>query len=141
MKTIRSIILLAAGLALVLSCRKERMPEWHQGLYPTSRVPVKAVPHLDEGWEPLSRSASDIIAIDQTELRTRGFGVYAFYTGNESFSASKDSSAYNKFGLVLNNRLFSYTSSNWVNTGDAEFWPASAGENLTLFAYAPYDTW
>ena len=98
MKTIRSIILLAAGLALALSCRKERMPEWHQGFYPTSRVPVKAVPHLDEGWEPLSRSASDITAIDvsntganyQTDSGIIGlvYNLNPSVTGNTIGSAS-----------------------------------------------------
>ena len=141
MKTIRSIILLTASLALLLSCHKERGPEIRPGSYATSRVPIQAVPYLDEGWIPMSRSASDITAIDNAQLQSRGFGLYAFYTGNESFSASKDSSAYNDFGLVLNNRQFTYSAPNWVNSGDAEFWPASAGENLSLFAYAPWDTW
>ena len=89
----------------------------------------------------MTKAVGDITDIDNAELQSRGFGVYAFYTGDEEYSSAKDSSAYDKYGLVLNNRQFNYSGSEWVNTGEAEFWPTKDGENLSLFAYAPWETW
>lgn len=134
-------MLIAALSTLACSCVKEYAHVRLNTLYSESKVPIKAYPVLPEGWNPLSRAVSDITQIDDTLLRDHGFGVYAFYTGRESFSSSKDSSEYTRFGLVLNNREFEHTGSVWRNAGTAEFWPASTGEKLTLFAYAPYDTW
>ena len=136
------MLLLAAVALLALSCRKEGLLPWPpQGFYRQSEVPVRAVPYLGEDWMPISRAVSDITAIDNSALQASGFGVYAFYTGAETYSASTDSSAYSKFGLVLNNRKFEYSGSSWEHTGYPEFWPMASGDNLTLFAYAPWDTW
>ena len=137
-------MLMTALAALACSCVKEQTPKRNSGLYNESKVPVEAYPVLPEGWKPLSplsRAVSDITQIDDASLQDSGFGVYAFYTGRESFSSSRDSSEYTRFGFVLNNREFEYTGSDWHNAGTAEFWPASRGDKLTLFAYAPYDTW
>ena len=140
MKTLRTLALLSLALA-ALSCVKEQHPRVRPEIYHKSDVEVKATASLPEGWTPMTKAASDITDIDNAELQSRGFGVYAFYTGTEEYSSAKDSTAYNKFGLVLNNRRFEYSASTWSNSGKAEFWPASDGENLTLFAYAPWDTW
>jgi len=139
MKTMRNILLFTAFALSLLSCRKELFP--HSARYVESGVEIKAVPSVPEGWQPVSKAVGDITDIDNTELESRGFGVYAFYTGSEDYSASKDSSEYTNFGLVLNNRRFSYNAGAWANTGDAEFWPTFTGDNLSLFAYAPWDTW
>lgn len=141
MKMNRHILLLPALALLLLSCERERLPRaWKSG-FEKSDVQIKAVPKLPEGWQQVTKAVSDITDINESELQSRGFGVYAFYTGEEEYSSATDSSAYDKFGLVLNNRQFSYTNSEWGNAGEAEFWPTSDGENLTLFAYAPWDTW
>ena len=141
MKTHLHIIALLPLAALSLSCERENVPHTGPEGYHSSNVEVKAMAELPEGWIPMTKAASDITNIDDTELQSRGFGVYAFYTGTEEYSSATDSSAYRKFGLVLNNRKFEYATSTWSNSGKAEFWPASDGENLTLFAYAPWDTW
>lgn len=138
----RHIILLAMAAApLMASCVAEQLPTNEKGSYSHSAVPVRAVPSLVEDWNPLTKAVSDITDINNAGLQDKGFGVYAFYTGEESFSADKAQADYTKFGLVLNNRKFSYNAGTWENTGDAEFWPASSGENLSLFAYAPWDEW
>ena len=141
MKTHLHIIALLPLAALSLSCERENVPHTGPEGYHSSNVEVKAMAELPEDWIPMTKAASDITNIDDTELQSRGFGVYAFYTGTEEYSSATDSSAYNKFGLVLNNRKFEYSSSTWSNSGKAEFWPTSDDENLTLFAYAPWDTW
>ncbi len=130
-----------------LSCVKEQHPRVRPEIYHKSDVEVKATASLPEGWTPITKAVSDITDIDNAELQTNGtghsngFGVYAFYTGAEEYSSATNSSDYENFGLVLNNRQFNYDGSNWVNTGEAEFWPTKDGENLTLLAYAPWDTW
>lgn len=130
-----------------LSCVKEQHPRVRPEIYHKSDVEVKATASLPEGWTPITKAVSDITDIDNAELQTNGaghsngFGVYAFYTGAEEYSSATNSSDYDNFGLVLNNRQFNYDGSNWVNTGEAEFWPTKDGENLTLLAYAPWDTW
>ena len=140
MKTLRILALLSFAV-ITLSCQKELHPRAVPEIYHKSNVEVKATAALPEGWTPMTKAASDITDIDNTELQSRGFGVYAFYTGTEEYSSAKDSSAYSKFGMVLKNRKFQYSTSVWENSGTAEFWPASDGENLTLLAYAPWDTW
>lgn len=140
MKTLRILALLSFAV-ITLSCVKEQHPRLKPEIYHKSNVEVKATAALPEGWTPMTKAASDITDIDNTELQSRGFGVYAFYTGTEEYSSAKDSSAYSKFGMVLKNRKFQYSTSVWENSGTAEFWPASDGENLTLLAYAPWDTW
>ena len=89
----------------------------------------------------MTKAVSDITDIDNSELQSKGFGVYAFYTGDEEYASNKDKTEYNKFGIVLNNRKFEYSGSTWANSGAAEFWPTKDGDNLTLFAYAPWNTW
>lgn len=137
MKTLRITALILITLA-ALACRRESMPDL--GPYRKSNVEVNATAVMPQDWVPISKAVGDITDINASELQSRGFGVYAFYTGAEEYSSDKASSAYEKFGLVLNNRKFEYTTA-WVNSGKAEFWPTSDGENLTLFAYAPWDTW
>ena len=141
MKTHLHIIALLPLAALLLSCIKDPLPNTGPEGYQRSIVEVKATAALPEGWMPMTKAVSDITDIDNTELQRLGFGVYAFYTGAEEYSSDKDRTAYRKFGLVLNNRKFEYAASTWSNSGKAEFWPASDGENLSLFAYAPWDTW
>ncbi len=139
MKQILHISALLALAALAGSCVKEPQPDVPD--YPRSNVELKAVPVLPDGWLPMTKAVSDITDIDNTELQSRGFGVYAFYTGAEDYSSAKDKSAYQKFGLVLNNRKFQYRATAWENSGKAEFWPTADGDKLTLLAYAPWDTW
>ncbi len=140
MKITRNILLLSASALLLLSCAKERLPRVLPG-YEKSNVELKVSAQLPEGWVPMTKAASDIPDIDNAGLQTEGFGVYAFYTGDEEYSATKDSSEYAKYGLVLNNRKFSYVGSEWTHSGKAEFWPTFPGENLSLFAYAPWGQW
>ncbi|MBO7070461.1 MAG: hypothetical protein J6W09_04125 [Bacteroidales bacterium] len=140
MKTLRIMALLLFAAA-ALSCRREELPYLGLKGYYRSDVEVRASAALPEGWAPMPKAVGDITDIDNSEFQARGFGVYAFYTGSESYSAATDSSAYTKFGLVLNNRQFTYSGGVWSNNGKAEFWPTADDDNLSLFAYAPWDTW
>ncbi len=131
--------------AAALSCQRLEPPQTDHTRPSRRIVEIKAAASLPDGWTPMTKadpepSPSDITDIDNAELQSRGFGVYAFYTGTEEYSSVLDYTDYDTFGLVLNNRKFEY-SSTWTNSGKAEFWPTASGENLSLFAYAPWDTW
>ena len=140
MKRFLHIILPAMFALMLLSCGKEMHPRIPIGGYLKSDVELKVDASLPDDWLPMTKALSDITDINNSELQSRGFGVYAFYTGGEEYSSTTDSTDYDKFGLVLNNRKFQYTTV-WENSGKTEFWPTSDNENLTLFAYAPWDTW
>lgn len=141
MKSRLHIFALLPLTALILSCQREEIQHIGPESYHRSNVEVKASAVLPEGWTPMTKAVSDITDIDNEQLQSRGFGVYAFYTGAEEYSSTKDASDYATYGLVLNNRKFEYSAPTWSNSGTAEFWPTKDDENLTLLAYAPWDTW
>lgn len=123
-------ILLAA---VAPSCEKERGPENRQ--YIGDQV-ITIQPYVvDEDWRP-TRAMSP--SLTTSTLESDGFGVYAYYTKSNDFSSIGEIN-----GLVFNNRHFSYNSSSseWEQTGKAEFWPTATGDKLTFFAYAPWSEW
>ena len=60
------------------SCRREDFPE-RFGEKWQGNVPVTVTPYLvnDPDWQP-TKAASDIPDIDTEDLKTGGFGVYAY---------------------------------------------------------------
>lgn len=124
---------------LAVSCaRKEEFHEDPPEPSYTGTDVIKFIPTLEDGdWVPL-KAAYD--PVDDAALRAGGFGVYAFYTGRESYSSQTDSSAYANFGLIFKNRRF-YYDSGWTHAGTEEYWPATDGDKVTFQAYAPYSTW
>ena len=129
------------------SCRSEDFPE-RFGEKWQGNVPVTVTPYLvnDPDWQP-TKAASDIPDIDTEDLKTGGFGVYAYYTGEHDFSSihytdpAYDSATGEKdYGIVFLNRHFYYDTA-WKHEGNTEFWPSSASDKLSFFAYAPYDFW
>lgn len=134
----RFLVLGLFGAAVVVSCVKNSLlPD---GASYTGDRQVSIQPTLIDGdWLPVK--ATDYDPLDNSLLQAKGFGVYAYYTGNEDYSATKESSEYTRFGLVYNNRKFYYDEGAWKYEGKDEFWPSTPGEKLSFFAYAPYDTW
>lgn len=125
---------------VAVSCRKEPIPGSFRPYEGSDRIHI--MPTVDGDWVPVK--AIDWNSIDETTLKEGGFGVYAYYTGDEEFSSTKQHASYERFGTVLNNRQFSYSTENggyWYYAAPEEYWPAVAGEYLTFFAYAPYSVW
>lgn len=117
------------------SClRKENIPEKPD--YQGTEI-INISPLIDEDWQPI-KAAYD--PVDNAALRAGGFGVYAYYTGRESYSPQVDSLDYDNFGLIFKNRHF-YYDDGWKHEGTDEFWPAYDGDKVTFQAYAPYSTW
>ena len=67
---------------MLLSCEKERFSRMPSRGYTKSNVEVKAYPLIPEGWTPMTTKAVGD-DINDAGLQSRGFGVYAFYTGSE----------------------------------------------------------
>lgn len=67
-----------------------------------------------------------------TGIQTTGFGVLAYYTGATDF-ASYTSPTPN----FMWNQKVEYKSSAWSYT-PLKYWPNTAGEKISFFAYAPY---
>lgn len=144
-KTVNTVLAFAMAAAL-LSCNREEilMPG---DIYSPSSKEIIVNPVLGDGdWTPMSKSAATLAAkeVDDTYLQAHGFGLYAYYTGADPFESINDVD-----GLVFNNRKFLYdggtwknyqwNGSNYDNVGKNEFWPTNASDNLTFFAYAPWD--
>ena len=91
MKTLRIFALLS--LVAALSCRREPIPHVGPDKPLGSNVEVRATATLPEDWIPMTKAPGDITDIDNAGLQSKGFGLYAFYTGGEDYSAATDSSA------------------------------------------------
>lgn len=68
------------------------------------------------------------------ELKTKGFGVFAYYTEKENFDASKHTEA-----NFMNNTQVTYPSSKWEYK-PLKYWPNNTGDKVSFFAYAPYNS-
>ena len=151
------IIMALCFLAGIVSCQKERHPR-EISISGSDGISFTASENGLNGWSPLAKSVN----VDNSYLRTNGFGVYAYYTGGDNYTGEGDVK-----GVVLNNRKVSYGTDYYYNTstglwtnmgvstwiyygqnyygagqpGYKEYWPMKDGEKVTFFAYAPYDLW
>ena len=72
--------------------------------------------------------------IDETALKTQGFGVFAYYTANTTYP--NDNTAYAP--SFMNNEEVSFESSEWKYT-NTKYWPGNSDAyKVSFFAYAPY---
>ena len=69
-----------------------------------------------------------------TGIQTTGFGVLAYYTGTDDFGSGSHASPTPNF---MWNQKVEYKSSAWSYT-PLKYWPNTAGEKISFFAYAPY---
>jgi len=122
-------ILLALAFIFV-ACQKDPFRN-DTNLYSGTKL-ISVAPCMDTDWVPVK---ADYDPVDDAALQESGFGVYAFYTGQNEYSAA------NVTGLVFNNREFYYDSDTWKYRGKDEYWPTADGDKLTFFAYAPWSTW
>ena len=137
-KLFHSILALLILTLSAASChRKENIPDNPEKPDYQGTEIININPLVDEDWQPI-KAAYD--PVDNAALRAGGFGVYAYYTGRESYSPQVDSLDYDNFGLIFKNRHF-YYDDGWKHEGTDEFWPAYDGDKVTFQAYAPYSTW
>ena len=87
---------------------------------------------IDHDWTPVKAN----VEISDDNLWEKGFGVFAYYTGDNNYTAPPSGTD----GVVLNNRKVYKTSSSastWLY-GAEEYWPLKEGEKMSFFAYAPW---
>ena len=153
----RKAIIYLTTLVLGVSCMKEQPVGPAVKEYPAGEKGIVLDPTVvDSDWNDLKTSPTKALSdltdheVDQTYLESSGFGVYAYYTGEDDFVSITDATIK---GLVFNKRKFLYDSglSKWQNyqwngtdysqAGKEEFWPTSSAEKLTFFAFAPWEPW
>lgn len=77
------------------------------------------------GRDAISRGA----VADISTVRTNGFGVFGYYTGNSNYA---NSTAAN----FMFNQKVSYLSSAW-SYSPVKYWPNNNGDKVTFLAYSP----
>ena len=96
--------------------------------------------------EDTPASASDAPEMTTDELKTKGFGVIAFYTGTSEYAAGQDSKEPNfmyntDVKGTENGDGWTYSPIKyWPNGGQTkgDVTPGEAAQHLSFFAYAPY---
>ena len=64
-------------------------------------------------------------------LQKTGFGVYAYYTGQNSMGASATPN-------YMSNQLVEWKSSKWEYS-PVKYWPNNTNDKVSFYAYAPYE--
>ena len=99
----------------------------------------------DEGVRAATRAVGDG-ELTTDLLKEKGFGVYCWYTGTETFDPGFTEpkthiSDYLGEGFVLMyNQKVEWDDETWGYSPE-KYWPLAADEKLTLRAYAPYTTY
>lgn len=79
--------------------------------------------------------------LDNELLQQKGFGVYCWYTGTNSYTENTDIKPITREILMLNQKVewkkWDGVNDTW-NYTPSKYWPLIATEKLTFRAYAPY---
>ena len=68
-------------------------------------------------------------------LETNGFGVFAYYTGQNAYAKTTTTTTPN---FMYNTKVSVPTGSTAFTYSPARYWPNNDGDKLSFFAYAPY---
>ena len=71
-----------------------------------------------------------------TSIQTSGFGVSAFYTGQNNFGAMQTATP----DFMYDQKVEYSPSSGAWSYSPIKYWPTTQGDKLSFFAYAPYRT-
>lgn len=129
MKAAYPFAALLALLFVAASCGKELVPVEPA---PAEQEAIVLSAALPDGWSPLETKAE---ITSDADLRTAGFGVFAYYTGSSNYTDIAGAQ-----GVIFNNRRVTY-SSGWSYGSVNEYWPTQLGEKVSFFAYAPWGDW
>lgn len=83
-----------------------------------------------------AQTKGSIVEIDQ--LKTQGFGVFAYYTGQNTMTAYASDPGIPANPNFMNNVQVTYQTDAWKYTG-TKYWPKNESEKLSFYAYGPYD--
>lgn len=71
-----------------------------------------------------------------TGLQAKGFGVFAYYTGQSTWAAAASTTAPN----FMYNQIVNYNSTDKWNYTPQKYWPNTEGDKISFFAYGPHST-
>lgn len=83
-----------------------------------------------------AQTKGSIVELDQ--LKTRGFGVFAYYTEQKTMSAYASDPGIPAIPNFMNNVQVTFDTDAWKYTG-TKYWPKNETEKLSFYAYGPYD--
>ncbi len=67
-------------------------------------------------------------------LKTNGFGVFAYYTGQDTYATATAPAP----NFMYNTKVFGTAESTAFTYSPVRYWPNNDGDKLSFFAYAPY---
>ncbi len=120
----RSLVLLLALVALLTSCNNEAES-------PDKPAAPTAIGFGAEAEEGVTRAMGDG-ELTTDLLKTKGFGVYCWYTENNDFTTPRASTY-----MLMRNQEVTWASKSW-SYSPLKYWPETPDEQLTFRAYAPY---
>lgn len=119
----RLILSMAALVAVTLtSCQKDQV---------INQVPQEQAIEFGTYLGRDAQTKGEVI--DNSNLKTKGFGVYAYYTGTASINNYTPTNA-----NFMDNQLVKYETNAWTYS-PVKYWPNSEGDKLSFYAYAPYN--
>lgn len=84
-----------------------------------------------------AQTKGSIVELDQ--LKTQGFGVFAYYTGQKTMSAYASDPGIPATPNFMNDVKVTFQAEEWKYTG-TKYWPKNDAEKLSFYAYGPYDS-
>jgi len=85
-----------------------------------------------------SRAVTKGGSIGLDDLQAKGFGVFAFYTKQQTFNEYITDNPSAKPNFMDNQQVTFDGNGKWVYS-PLKFWPNTKGEKISFFAYAPYE--
>lgn len=119
--------LLAAAVVSFTACQKDEV---------ISEIPQDEAISFNTYLGRGAQTKGSIVEIN--ELKTQGFGVFAYYTGQKTMSEYASDPGIPANPNFMNNVKVTYESTAWKYTG-TKYWPKNEDEKLSFYAYGPYD--
>lgn len=118
----RIIFIFAAAAVLLYSCQREN-----------NNAPAFGSDALSFSSDVIANDTKATMVENDAALQLSGFGVFAYYTGNNNFVNPADVST---IGTMLYNEAITYSSPDWTYN-HIQYWPTNSGK-VTFLAFAPF---
>lgn len=125
----KSLLHATFAALLLAGCAQNEITD----ISPDAAPPVGFKVFTDAQTRGLVTNGSATSANVTTGIQTTGFGVFAYYTGQSTWSALGASTTPN----FMYNQEVKYNSG-WEYT-PVKYWPNTEGDKISFFAYAPYN--
>ena len=123
----KKYLFLIAGLVLMTACGNELSEA------PVNDLPASAVSFSVTPVETLTRANGEISSVGGVNaMPLTSFGVFASYTGMRKYESATVTSNF------MYNQEVDKNPNGWAYT-PMKYWPNTAGEYTSFFAYAPYE--